>query len=106
MANLRRQFSKEFKEEAVKLVIEKGYRVSEAARSLDIHPNLLSRWKRLVEDENRQAFSTNGNSSDLKKEIRRLKRENELLRMEKEILKKAAAFFAKESNKDLSSSSG
>ena len=103
MAKRRRQFTKEFKKEAVKLVTEKGYRVSEASRNLDIHPNLLSRWKRLVEDENNQAFSNNGYSSDLIKEVRRLKRENERLRMEKEILKKAAAFFAKESNKDLNS---
>ena len=101
MVKSRRRFSKEFKEEAVKLVTEKGYRISEAARSLDIHPNLLSRWRRLFEDESQQIFSINGNPSDLKKEIRRLKRENERLRMEKEILKKAAAFFAKESNDGL-----
>ena len=57
----------------------------------DIYSNLLSRWKRLVEDENNQAFSNNGYSSDLIKEVRRLKRENERLRMEKEILKKAGS---------------
>jgi transposase len=103
MIQKRRRHTKEFKEQAVKLVIDKGYSVSEAARNLDIHPNLLSRWKQLIEQEKNQSFSNNGNSSDLKKEIHRLKKENERLRMEREILKKAAAFFAKESSEDLNS---
>lgn len=96
MIQKRRRHAKEFKEQLVKLVIDKGYSVSEAARNLDIHPNLLSRWKQQIVQEKNQPFSNNGNSSDLKKE-------NERLRMEKEILKKAAAFFAKESSEDLNS---
>jgi len=95
-ATTRRKFSREFKEEAVKLVTEQGYRVSEAARNLGIHANVLGRWKREME---RCETDSSGNSGTqvLEAELKKLRRENERLRMEREILKKAAAFFAKES---------
>lgn len=93
----RRKYSQEFKEESVKLVTEQGYQVSEAARNLGIHPNMLSRWKReiLVDDE---SSSGTGNLNDVQAELQRLRKENKRLKMEREILKKAAAFFAKESD--------
>lgn len=89
---MKRKFSPEFKEEAVKLVTEQGYKITEAARNLDIGANLLSRWKKNFEDQN------NGNSvsADEKQELKRLREENRRLKMEREILKKAAAFFANE----------
>jgi transposase len=91
----RRSFTAEFKLEAVRLVTEKHYSVREAAESLGIGENLLRRWK----DE--QADSANGmegtNGAALHDELRRLRAENKRLLMEREILKKAAAFFAKES---------
>ena len=90
----RRKHSKEFKEEAVKLVTEQGYQVSEVARNLGIHPNILGRWKR----ELTGAEPRNGSSGDLaamEAELKRLRKENKRLQMEREILKKAAAFFAR-----------
>lgn len=95
-ATTRRKFSREFKEEAVKLVTEQGYKVSEAARNLGIHANVLGRWKREME-RHEADFSGNGGTQVLEAELKKLRRENERLRMEREILKKAAAFFAKES---------
>ena len=88
----RRTYTEDFKREAVALVTEQGYRLSEAARSLDIGDNLLRRWKREFEDE----ASGVRLSSDEREELKRLRKENRLLRMEKEILKKASQYFAKE----------
>ena len=89
----KKKYSLEFKQEAVKLVTEQGYKVSEAARNLGIRSNMLGRWKRELEEE------TNGSQlkSDEKAELHRLREENRRLKMEREILKKAAAFFANES---------
>ena len=56
----RKKFSRQFKIDAVRLVIEQGYRVTEAARSLGIHPNMLNRWKRQLEAENEDAFPGKG----------------------------------------------
>ncbi len=92
----RRNYTQEFKEEAVKLITEQGYSFAEAGRNLGVNPNLLSRWKKDIE-------GTGGNESPLssavsvQSELKRLRKENKRLRMEREILKKAAAFFAKES---------
>jgi transposase len=94
---IRRKHSKEFKEGAVKLVQEQGYQVSEAARNLGIHPNVLGRWKRELElQEGDDAPS--GGLAAMQSELKRLRKENKRLQMEREILKKAAAFFAKESD--------
>lgn len=88
----RREFSQEFKEEAVKLVTEQGYKISEAARNLDIGYNTLSRWKKELEGHK----NSDHLELDEKKELSRLREENRRLKMEREILKKAAAFFANE----------
>tara|TARA_Y100000589_G_C27093197_1_gene604825 strand:- start:901 stop:1194 length:294 start_codon:yes stop_codon:yes gene_type:complete len=95
MTKRRRKYTKEFKEEAVKLVLEHGYKITEAARNLGIHPNLLSRWKREVEGESTGSKDV-ANSIALRAELNRLRKENKQLKMEREILKKAAAFFARE----------
>ena len=97
MKKRRRKFSKEFKEEAVKLILEEGYAISEAARNLGIHANLLGRWKRDYEGGGEEGFSPES-SVALKAELNRLRKENKRLKMEREILKKAAAFFAKETS--------
>lgn len=98
MKQKRKKYTKEFKEEAVKLVTEQGYRISEAARNLGINENMLSRWKQeqLRKKEN-GGFEPNGKNA-LEVENRRLRKENKRLQMEREILKKAATFFAKELN--------
>ena len=93
----RKKYTREFKEEAVKLVTEQGYQVSEAARNLGAHPNMLSRWKREILGDDESSSGT-GNLNDVQAELQRLRKENKRLKMEREILKKAAAFFAQESN--------
>lgn len=88
----RRKHSEEFKQEAVKLVSEQQLSLAEAARNLGIHPNLLRSWKRRMETENENL------TEDERMEMARLRVENRRLRMERDLLKKAAAFFANEKN--------
>jgi transposase len=76
----------------VALVTEQGYRVSEAARSLGINSNQLGRWKQAFAEEASGARL----SADEREELKRLRKEVRTLRMEKEILKKASQYFAKE----------
>jgi len=87
-----KQYTKEFKEEAVALVLEQGYSVAQAAKSLGIGPSLLYKWKEKIEAQ-REGVSL---VEDERDELKRLRKEVKELRMEKEILKKASAFFAKE----------
>ena len=96
MTQKRKHYSKQFKVDAVKLVIEQGYNVSEAARNLGIHHSSLRRWKKQLETNGNQAFPGKGNLSSEKEELYQLRKEVKRLRMEREILKKAAAFFANE----------
>ena len=92
----RKKYSKEFKLDAINLVLEQGYSRAEAARSLEINANQLGRWIREYKDDDGQAFRGNGKLTAEQAEIRRLKEEVRRLKMEKDILKKATAFFAKE----------
>jgi len=91
----RRQYSREYKIEAVKLITEKGLCLAQVARDLGIHENVLRKWKRRLRDD--PEFAQQKKSDQQAEELRRLRRENEILRQEREILKKAAAYFAKES---------
>ena len=93
----RRKYSREFKIEAVKMVTEQGLSVSEVSRDLGVHANVLRKWKNQFAEEAEQAFPGNGRLSAEQEELRRLREENRQLRMERDILKKATAFFAKES---------
>ncbi len=87
-----KQYPKEFKDEAVALVLEQGYSVPEAAKSLGITAGMLYKWKELqVQQAEGKALA-----EDEREELKRLRKEVTELRMEKEILKKASAFFAKE----------
>ena len=92
---MRREFSKEFKKDAVSLVMEQGYTRVEAARNLGIHPTLMGRWLKEYQADEGDAFRGRGKLKPEQEEIRQL-REDKRLKMEKEILKKAAVFFAKE----------
>ena len=94
----RRTFSREFKLEAVKLVTERGVRMSQAARELGIHSNLLRRWKQLYREDPTEAFPGVGRMKPEEQELTRLRREVIRLKAERDILKKAAAYFAKESS--------
>ena len=88
----RREYTEDFKRDAVALATDQGYKVSEAARSLGIGEGLVRRWKREFEEEASGARLV----TDEREELKRLRKENRLLRMEKEILKKASQYFAKE----------
>ena len=96
MAKVRRTYTREFKVEAVKLVTEQGYSVAEAARSLGVHETLLRSWKQALQDKGPDAFPGQGKLPAVEEELRRLRAENKRLLAERDILKKAAAFFAKE----------
>ena len=85
----RRTFTDEYKIESVKMVTEQGYNVTDAAKQLGINPNQLHQWKNKLSEQEE--------SSD-NEELTRLRAENKQLRMERDILKKATAFFANEKN--------
>jgi len=85
-------YTTEFKLEAVALVTDQGYSVSEAAASLGITTKLIYNWKAKLEEQQ----AGNALSEDERAELKRLRKEVKDLKMEKEILKKASAFFAKE----------
>ena len=93
----RRSFTREFKLEAVKLVKERGVSVAQAARDLDVHGNMLRKWIRDFEADPQHSFPGQGQMKPEQLEIERLKREVIKLKAERDILKKAAAYFAKES---------
>lgn len=93
----RRKFSREFKLEAVKLVTQRGVSVPQAAKDLDVHENVLRKWVRELREEPQEAFPGNGKQKAQDAELARLRKEVAKLKMERDILKKAAAYFAKES---------
>lgn len=95
MESKRRSFSREFKLEAVALVTEGGLSVAQAARDLGIHENVLGRWRRQFEEDPDQAFPGKGRLRPQDEELARLRRENEILRQEREILKKAVGIFSR-----------
>ena len=94
----RQNYTKEFKNDAVKLVIEQGYNCSQVGRRLGVNQTNISRWVREYRWQNDPPSDGAASRSELEAENKRLRKENQRLQMEREILKKAAAFFAKESN--------
>ncbi len=94
----RRVYTAECKREAVRLVTDHGYGVSEAARNLGINVTMLGRWKRHADAQHHGSFGGNGCMSAEHEELLRLRKENKRLRMEREILKKTVSFFASESS--------
>lgn len=93
----RRKFSREFKLEAVRLVKERGVAVAQAARDLDVHENVLRKWVREFATDKQEAFPGHGQMKPEQQEIQRLRKEVAKLKAERDILKKAAAYFAKDS---------
>jgi transposase len=93
----RPKYTKEFREDAVKLVTEQGYSSNEAGRRLGISQSNISRWVREYRRDQEDMADGGITRKELEDKIRRLEKENRRLEMEREILKKAAAFFAKES---------
>jgi len=89
----RKQYTKEFKLDAISMVVDQGLTIAE----VEINATMLGRWiKESQADTNGQAFRGNGKLTPEQEEIRRLKLENKQLKLEKQILKEAAVFFAKE----------
>ena len=98
--NARKKYSKEFKLDAISLVLNQQYTRSEAARSLEVNPNLITRWiKEYEQDNDGQAFRGNGKLTPEQEEIRQLKAKVRQLEMDKNILKEATVFFAKETKR-------
>ena len=97
MAKTRRTFTREFKVQAAKLVAEQCYSYAEAARQLGINENQIRKWKLQFDSVGDQAFSGQGNRGVLEAEVQRLRAENKRLLQERDIPKKATAFFARES---------
>ncbi len=94
----RRQFTQEFKRNAVKLVMEKGVPVRKVARDLDIHPNLVHQWRRTVyEMREMEPLWVTGNLKPEDAELKRLQKELEDVKEERDILKKALGVFSKRS---------
>ena len=93
----RRKFSREFKLAAVKKVMEQGLSYTVVGRDLGVGDNLIRNWKKSFEEDGTLATDVAGNQS-VEAQLKRLREENRQLKMERDILKKATAFFAKESN--------
>ena len=98
MAKTRRTFTREFKAEAVRRIAEQGKSISEVARELDLGESMLRSWKQALASEGDRAFPGKGNPAAVEEELRRLRSEVKRLTMERDILKKATVFFARESS--------
>src|SRR5437870_9884278 len=95
MQKTQRTFTKEFQQEAVQLVQSSGKSQTQIARDLGIADSTLHHWCKLFSQQGEQAFPGSGHQSPQEEEIRHLKRENELLRQERDILKKAIGIFSR-----------
>jgi len=98
MVSRRRRFTREFKIETVKLVTDSDNSVNQIATDMGIHPNTLYRWVQQYSEKPQEAFPGTGHMTSDAEMIRQLKRENERLKMERDILKKAMAIFSKDQN--------
>lgn len=88
------KYTPEFKREAVRMMIEDGLSVPEVSRKLGVRENQLYGWRKKFREQGAEAFPGSGRLSPLEEENRRLKAEVKRLEMERDILKKASAFFA------------
>lgn len=95
MTRKRRTFSRDYKLAAVKKVIEQGLSYTQVARELGIRDNLIHNWRNAFEKDGTLQAEVN-QSTSVEAELKRLREENRQLKMERDILKKATAFFAKE----------
>ena len=100
---VRRGYSKEFKMEAVRLVLEKKRTSKAVERELGLGKGIIYRWVKEYRDDKDNAFPGKGHFSAAEEEIRTLRRENEILKRERDILKKAVGIFSAEPNKYMNS---
>lgn len=92
----RRKFSKEFKQEAVRLLGDERYTTKEVSEKLGVSEALLYRWRQQLEVSGTEAFRGNGNRTELEQKVWELEREVRELKLERDFLKKTASYFAKE----------
>lgn len=97
MGKIQKVYTKEFKQEAVRLVQTSGKPIAQVARELGISDTSIHQWRKELAENGAEAFPGKGHQTQLEEENRRLKRENEILRQEREILKKAVSIFSWES---------
>jgi transposase len=95
MAGYRKQYTREFKLEAIQLLETSGRSASQLERELDIGRGSLWRWKREFAADGEEAFPGHGRLTPEQDQLRQLERENEILRQERDILKKAIAIFSR-----------
>jgi transposase len=96
MVAKRRSYTREFKVETVQMLMTTDVSVTEAAADLGIHPNTLYKWVRQYGERPEEAFPGKGRQTSETEQIKQLQRENQRLRMERDILKKAMVIFSKE----------
>ena len=95
-ARKRKNYNREFKLEAVRLITEKGYSIAEASRNLGVEYSVLRRWKKQLTDDPQNAFPGKGRLKAADQELRQIQRELERVKEERDILKKALAYFAED----------
>jgi transposase len=96
MTTTRRQYDGSFKQEAIRLCESSGKSVAQIEADLDITPGLLRKWRRHHRLQGTQAFPGTGHQPVQDAELRRLQRENEILRQEREVLKKVLRLFSRD----------
>ena len=95
MATRRRRFDKQFKLDAMRMVQESDRSIASIARDLGIHPNILYKWREQLLGDPDHAFPGKGKLKPEDEELRKLRRENDILKEERDILKKALAVFSR-----------
>jgi len=98
MGKSRRKHSREFKLEAVRQVVDQKRPISEVAKGLGLNASMLARWKSEFEEEARAALTGKGKVKTAEEEVRELRRQLSITEQERDILKKAVAYFAKHGN--------
>lgn len=96
MLEKRKTYDKEFKLSAVKMIVEGGMSVRRISKDLGVNENSLYKWKRAYLEDHQNAFPGKGRMRPEEEELMNLKKELSIVKMERDILKKAIAFFAKE----------
>jgi transposase len=96
MGEKRNTYDKEFKLSAVKMIMEEGVSIAQVARDLGVNANSLHNWKKNYLEDQQHSFPGKGKMKPEEEELRKLRKELNTVKMERDILKKAIAFFAKE----------
>lgn len=96
MGEVRRKYTREFKIEALRLISDEGLSFAKVARDLGVNETMLYRWRKELSEDPKEAFPGQGNLKPEDEELRRLRRELEIVKQERDILKKAISVFSRE----------